>query len=202
MRLTLPVQNGGHFNLHAREHLLKILLILIALAALVTLVLRLSGSGAIPELGTVAPDFDLPDAENHHHRLVDYRGRWLVLYFYPRDATPVCTAEACNLRDGYLAFKERNTALLGVSLDDAASHAEFAQQHQLPFPLLSDKDAILARAYGSLWDFGVFRIAKRHTFLIDPSGRIAKVYRDVVADRHAQTILADLDRLQADGREY
>lgn len=176
--------------------MLKFLLILLALGALAFFVMRGAGRGAVPDVGAIAPDFDLPDAANRRQRLADYRGRWLVLYFYPRDATPTCTAEACNLRDGYAAFQARNVALLGVSLDDAASHADFARTHGLPFPLLSDMDATVARAYGSLWDFGVFRAAKRHTFLIAPDGRIAKVYLDVAADRHADDILVDLNRLQ------
>ncbi len=172
--------------------MLKFLLIVIVLGALAGLAWRWGGRGEPPAVGTAAPDFDLYDAARKPHRLADYRGRWLVLYFYPKDATPTCTAEACNLRDGYGEFRARDVALLGVSLDDAASHADFAQSHSLPFPLLSDLDASVARAYGSLWDFGVFRFAKRHTFLIDPAGRIVKVYREIAADRHAEEILADL----------
>lgn len=177
--------------------MLNFLLFLIVLAGLVVWFLRRRGHADVLEVGTVAPDFNLLDGDLRRHRLGDYRGRWLVLYFYPRDATPICTAEACNLRDSDAAFKARNVALLGVSLNDTASHNAFAQRHGLPFPLLSDLDGTVARAYGSLRDFGVFRIAKRHTFLIDPEGRIARVYRDIVAKTQAQTILADLDRLAA-----
>lgn len=120
-----------------------------------------------------------------------------MLYFSPRDATPTCTAQACNLRDGYAVFHARNVALLGVSLDRAASHARFAGRHGLPFPLLVDQNAATSRTYGSLWDLGIFRLSKRHTFLIDQSGRIASVYRDIAPERHAQDILVDLDRLGA-----
>jgi len=174
--------------------LLKFLLILLALLALAALALRWGGRGSPPETGAAAPDFELYDAAHRRHRLADYRGRWLVLYFYLKDATPTCTAEACNLRDGYVEFQARDVALLGVSLDDAASHADFAQHHSLPFPLLADQDAAVARAYGSLWDFGFFRFAKRHTLLIDPAGRVAKVYRKINAEHHAQEILTDLTR--------
>ena len=174
--------------------MLKFLIVLIALGVLGALVLRWGGRGAMPEAGAAAPDFTLHDAAHQHHRLADYRGRWLVLYFYPKDATPTCTAEACNLRDSYVEFQGRDVALLGVSLDDAASHADFSQRHGLTFPLLADPDATVARAYGSLWDFGLLRFAKRHTFLIDPAGRVAKVYRDIDPARHAQEILADLTR--------
>lgn len=174
--------------------MLKFLIVLIALGVLGALVLRWGGRGAMPETGAAAPDFDLHDAAHRRHRLSDYRGRWLVLYFYPKDATPTCTAEACNFRDSHVEFKSRNVALLGVSLDTAASHAAFAQRHRLPFPLLADPDATVARAYGSLWGFGLLRFAKRHTFLIDPASRVAKVYREIVPAQHAQEILADLTR--------
>lgn len=177
--------------------MLKFLLPLMVLAGLAIWFLRKNKRGAVPEVGTTAPYFDLPDSDNHRHRLTDYCGRWLVLYFYPRDATPVCTAEACNLRDSGTDFKARNVTVLGVSLNDAASHNEFAKRHGLPFPLLSDLNGDVARAYGSLWDLGVFRAAKRHTFLIDPASRIAKVYCNVTAETQAQKILADLDRLAA-----
>jgi len=175
--------------------LLKILLFLLVLGALVILGLRWGGRGLPPKIGGIAPDFDLFDAKQVRHRLADYRGRWLVLYFYPKDATPTCTREACNLRDGYHEFQVRNVALLGVSLDNSDSHADFAQRHALPFPLLIDADAVVARAYGSLWDFGFLRLAKRHTFLIDPEGRVAKVYQKIDADQHAWEILSDLNHL-------
>jgi peroxiredoxin Q/BCP len=174
--------------------LLKFLVILLALGALGILALRWGGRGTVPEAGETAPDFVLDDAAHRRHALSDYRGRWLVLYFYPKDATPTCTAEACNLRDSYVEFQARGVALLGVSLDDSASHAGFTQRHHLPFPLLADPDATVARAYGSLWDFGFVRLAKRHTFLIDPASKVAKVYREITATRHAQEILADLTR--------
>lgn len=175
----------------------KLLLIVLALGALAFFALRWGARGVLPEIGSAAPDFDLPDSANQRHTLADYRGRWLVLYFYPKDATPICTAEVCNLRDGYGEFQARNVALLGVSLDDADSHTEFAQRHDLPFPLLTDTNAAVARAYGSLSDFGLFRFAKRHTFLIDPSGRVAKVYQKIDAEQHAQEILHDLNQFGA-----
>jgi peroxiredoxin Q/BCP len=195
--MRTALQNGANFNLPRRPALLKFLLLLAILAALAMGLLRWGGRGVVPKVGATAPDFDLPDAAGLQHRLAEYRGRWLVLYFYPKDATPICTAEACNLRDGYVAFQARNVALLGVSLDHPVSHALFAERYDLPFPLLTDADASVARAYGSLWDFGVYRIAKRHTFLIDPAGNIAMIYLDVAAGTHAQDILVDLDRLGA-----
>lgn len=174
----------------------KRLLAILILAGIGILLVRWAGRGEPPAAGAPAPDFALPDAQGHIQRLADYRGRWLVLYFYPKDETPGCTAEACSLRDGFAEFRQRDVALLGVSLDSVASHAAFARHHRLPFPLLADADGQVARAYGSLWDFGPIRFAKRHTFLIDPQGRIARVYRDVSPASHARALLDALDRIR------
>jgi peroxiredoxin Q/BCP len=174
----------------------KILILLLVLAVLGLFLAFRAGRGELPAQGVAAPAFDLADAAGHRHRLADYGGRWLVLYFYPKDETPGCTAEACALRDDFAAFRQRGVALLGVSLDDAASHAAFAQRHGLPFPLLSDPDGVVARAYGSLWNLGPIRMAKRHTFVIDPRGRIARVFRDVSPKGHARELLAALDQLK------
>jgi len=173
----------------------KLLLILAALAGATFLAVRWAGRGEPPATGSAAPAFELRDAEGRFHRLEDAAGRWLVLYFYPRDATPGCTAEACGLRDASAEFRRRDVVLLGVSLDDAASHAAFAQSHALPFPLLSDRDGAVARAYGALWDFGLARFAKRHTYLIDARGRIARVFDDVSPATHASELLEEIDRL-------
>lgn len=178
----------------------KILLAILFLAGAGVLLVRWAGRGDAPAAGSAAPDFALPDAQGQVQRLADYRGRWLVLYFYPKDETPGCTAEACSLRDAFAGFGERNAALLGVSLDSVTSHAAFAQHHRLPFPLLADADGRVARAYGSLWDFGLVRFAKRHTFLIDPEGRIARVYRDVSPQSHARTLLDALDQFRLEAR--
>jgi len=178
----------------AGQTLGKLLLILAALAGAAFLAVRWAGRGEPPDPGAAAPAFALRDAEGRIHRLEDAAGRWLVLYFYPKDATPGCTAEACSLRDAFAGFRRRDVILLGVSLDDAASHASFAQRHALPFPLLSDRDGAVARAYGALWDFGLTRFAKRHTYLIDARGRIARVFDDVSPATHAADLLAEIDR--------
>lgn len=130
------------------------------------------------------------------HRLADYAGRWLVLYFYPKDETPGCTAQACNLRDGFEEFRRRDVALLGVSLDDAASHAAFAKYHRLPFPLLSDRDGVVAGAYGALWALGPIRFAKRHTYLIDPRGRVVWMLLSVNPASHTADLLTQIDRIK------
>lgn len=177
----------------------KILLLLLILAGAGFLLLRWAGRGEAPKIGVPAPAFHLEDAKGATHQLSDYAGRWLVLYFYPKDETPGCTTEACNLRDGFAEFRRRDVAVLGVSLDNAASHAAFAENHGLPFPLLSDVDGKVAAAYGALWNFGLARFAKRHTYLIDPQGRVAGVFLSVSPGRHSTDLLAEIDRLRLEG---
>lgn len=146
--------------------------------------------------GSAAPDFDLQDQNGHTHRLSDYAGRWLVLYFYPRDDSPICTREACRFRDDIGVLGNLNAAVLGVSVDDTRSHAEFAHKYQLPFPLLSDPGGHTAAAYDSLLNLGVVRFARRHTFIIAPDGRIAARFDKVDPATHAQEVAAALRTLQ------
>jgi peroxiredoxin Q/BCP len=146
--------------------------------------------------GSAAPDFALPDQDGNIHRLRDYAGRWLLLYFYPRDDTPGCTLESCRFRDSADTLAQHNTAVLGVSLDAPASHADFAQKYRLPFPLLSDTDGRTAAAYESLRHLGVMKFARRHTFIIAPDGRIAARFDKVDPRHHASEVLAVLRRLQ------
>ncbi len=154
-----------------------------------------AGRAAQLQAGDPAPAFDLLDQNGQRQRLQDYAGRWLVLYFYPKDDTPGCTTEACAFRDDVFQFRRMNVALLGVSLDDVASHQEFAAKYHLPFPLLSDADGRVAEAYGALFSLGPLRFAKRHSFIIGPDGQVAKEYRDVTAKTHSAEIIADLKAL-------
>lgn len=147
--------------------------------------------------GDQAPAFELIDQNRKAQRLDDYRGRWVVLYFYPKDDTPGCTTEACAFRDGYLVLQSMGAQVLGISLDDTASHAAFAAKYHLPFPLLADGGGKVAKTYGVLWKLGPIEFAKRQTFLIDPEGRIARHYPSVQAERHAQQLVADLRSIQA-----
>jgi peroxiredoxin Q/BCP len=147
--------------------------------------------------GQPAPDFTLPDQSGQTQRLADYRGRWVVLYFYPKDDTPGCTREACNFRDDISGLRALGAQVLGVSVDSSASHAAFAKKFSLPFPLLADEGGAVARAYGSLWSLGPVKFAKRHTFILDPEGRIAQIYREVDPDTHARDVRAALQALQA-----
>ncbi len=151
--------------------------------------------------GNAAPDFALLDQNGATHTLACYRDRWLVLYFYPRDDTPGCTAEACAFRDDYLAARNLGAEILGVSLDHRSRHAAFAKKFNLPFPLLADTDGAVAKQYGALWGLWPLKFARRHTFLIDPRGHIAKIYRHVDPRTHSREVIADLKALRqaADG---
>ncbi|MGF1494349.1 MAG: thioredoxin-dependent thiol peroxidase [Microcoleaceae cyanobacterium] len=148
------------------------------------------------DVGDLAPEFTLPDAEGQSVSLSDFRGQTVVLYFYPRDNTPGCTKEACGFRDRHADYQGRNIVVLGVSTDDAKSHTKFITKYDLPFKLLSDDEGKVATEYGSygLKKFmgkefmGVFR----HTFVIDPEGRIQKIYRKVKPEPHAEQVLEEL----------
>jgi len=154
-------------------------------------------SAAANELrvGDPAPGFALPDQTQAVRQLQDYAGQWLVVYFYPKDDTPGCTTEACSFRDDIHQLRRMQVALLGVSLDDSGSHRKFADKYRLPFPLLADLDGKVSEAYGSLFSMGPLRFAQRHSFIIDPQGRIAAIYRDVDPKRHSAQLIADLTRL-------
>jgi peroxiredoxin Q/BCP len=153
-------------------------------------------SESLLKVGDPAPDFALPDAEGHTVALSQLRGQRIVLYFYPKDDTPGCTKEACAFRDEHRRFQEAGVAVLGVSTDGVRSHQKFAQKYSLPFPLLADTDATLARACG-VWGEKKFmgRTSmgiKRSTFLIDEDGKISHVFPKVKPETHAAEVLAAL----------
>ena len=152
--------------------------------------------------GSAAPDFALHDQNGRMHRLGDYAGRWLLLYFYPRDDTPVCTREACRLRDDIGTLGKLDAAVVGVSVDSTRSHADFSRKYGLPFPLLSDPDGRTASAYDSLLNLGIIRFARRHTFIIAPDGRIAARFDHVDPARHAEEVRDALRSLQGSGAPH
>ena len=153
--------------------------------------------GAAPALGAAAPDFKLQDQNGKWHELKDYRGKWVALYFYPKDQTPGCTTQACEFRDNIFAFKDAGAVILGVSVDDVESHKKFAEKHGLPFTILADSTKETAKKYSVLKSYlGTMELAKRDTFLIDPQGRIAKHYADVDPKGHSQIVLNDIKELQ------
>lgn len=149
-------------------------------------------------VGEAAPDFELRDQDGQLHSIEDYRGKWIALYFYPKDNTPGCTTEACEFRDNIFAFNRLNCQILGVSLDDEESHRAFSEKHGLPFPLLADTEGTTADAYGVKTKMMGMTVARRQTFLIDPEGNIAKHYEKVDPETHSRQVLADLEDLQGD----
>ncbi len=155
---------------------------------------------AAPQAGMAAPPFHLQDQNGTWHALADYRGKWVVLYFYPKDDTPGCTTQACEFRDNIFAFNKLGAVILGISVDDVASQKQFAEEHSLHFTLLADSTKETAKSYGVLRSaLGIMEIAARETFIIDPQGRVAKHYTAVDPKGHSQAVLADLKSLQAKG---
>lgn len=145
-----------------------------------------------------APEFTLNDANGTTHRLVDYAGKWVVLYFYPKDDTPGCTIEACSLRDARDDIAALGAEIIGVSKDDASSHDKFKEKYTLNFTLLSDPDLTAMHAYGA-WgkkQFGQEGVLRK-TFIINPAGRVVKTYGRVTPLGHGQQIVDELKRLQA-----
>ena len=158
-------------------------------------------SASIPAVGDPAPEIALPDDSGTVHRLSDQRGRWTILYFYPKDDTPGCTTEACAFRDANETIAERSADVWGVSPQGAASKRVFREKFGLPFTLLADEDHEVADAYGS-WvekqNYGrTYWGTARTTFLVDPDGRIARVWQKVRPEGHAEEVLAALDEAQA-----
>jgi len=151
-----------------------------------------------PAIGSMAPAFKLQDQNGQWHTLDEYRGKWLALYFYPKDNTPGCTTQACEFRDNVFAFRDANAVIVGISLDDVTSHKKFAEEHGLPFTLLADPTKQTAKSYGVLTKMmGIMEVAQRDTFLIDPTGKIVKHYVRVDPKGHSQLVLADIKALQS-----
>jgi thioredoxin-dependent peroxiredoxin len=178
----------------------------IAVRALASLALLLTAAtslpimagDAAPAIGAPAPAFHLQDQAGVWHDSGEYRGHWLVLYFYPKDDTPGCTTQACEFRDNIFAFRKLGAVVVGISVDDVASHKAFAEEHSLPFTLLADPTKQTAESYGVLHSvLGLMEIAARETFVIDPQGRVAKHYTSVDPKGHSQAVIADLKILQA-----
>jgi len=176
--------------------MIRILLGLLLVIVIAVLVPRLFSRSAAPEAGSSAPDFTLLSQEGTLVSLKDYRGKWVVLYFYPKDQTPGCSREAHNFQIDQPKYVERNAVVLGVSVDSVGSHKKFCAKEGLNFKLLADTDHKVSDAYGSLTNLGVVKFSARHTFLIDPTGKVAKAYTSVDPVSHSAEILAELDYLE------
>jgi peroxiredoxin Q/BCP len=151
-----------------------------------------AGADAIPAAGQAAPTFTLPSQEGAQISLASFHGKWVVLYFYPKDMTPGCTIEAHNFQRDEAKFDAANAIILGVSVDSADSHKQFCTKEGLSFRLLADTDHKVTEAYGSLGNYMGFKIAKRNTFLINPDGKIVKVWTGVNPSHHSEEVLAEL----------
>jgi peroxiredoxin Q/BCP len=168
-----------------------------ALLISLLLTLPLTALAAGEWVGTPAPTLKLPDQNGTLRSLQDYKGHWVALYFYPKDNSPGCTTEAKKFTERWADFKKADVMVLGVSVDDVASHKAFAEELKLPFPILADEKHALTKAMGVLRGFGPVSFASRQTFLIDPQGTVVYHYPDVNTGTHAAQVLADVARLSA-----
>ena len=165
-----------------------------AVTAAMLLVLPFAAQCAeVPQTGQAAPDFSLQSQEGGKVSLKDFKGQWVVLYFYPKDMTQGCTIEAHNFQQDLPKYTEKHAAIVGVSVDSTDSHKEFCTKESLTFKLLSDTDKKTVEQYGSLSPRGV---AARNTFLIDPSGKVAKVWTGVNPSKHSEEVLAALSEMK------
>ena len=150
----------------------------------------------VPTAGTAAPSFKLVSNEGKPTSLAKYRGKWVVLYFYPKDFTSGCTVEAHNFQRDQAQYDAKNAVIIGVSMQDPDSHQKFCAKEGLSFRLLADTDSHVSSAYDSVMNLGVAKLSARHTFLIDPNGTVQKVYTEVKPEKHSEEVLAALTELQ------
>jgi peroxiredoxin Q/BCP len=155
-----------------------------------------AGDGVIPEVGKPAPDFTLKNDEGKEISLKDYRGKWVVLYFYPKDFTSGCTLQAKNFQRDLAQYEKAGAVILGVSVDSAESHKSFCEKEGLSFKLLADTEVKVSAAYGSVREYNGNKLSARNTFVIDPKGNIAKVFPAVKVTSHSEEVLAALAELQ------
>src|SRR5216684_8361705 len=178
---------------------MKMLAIFAAIIAVLVaaMVVRARHIGAkAPSSGMPAPDFTLNSQDGKSLSLRDLRGKWVVLYFYPKDFTSGCTIEAHNFQRDLLQYEQKNAVILGVSVQDEVTHQKFCAKEGLSFKLLADTKHEVSSSYDSLVNLGVAKLASRHTFLIDPAGIVRKTYLNVNAEKHSPEVLADLSQLQ------
>ena len=173
----------------------KSLLSSLLVCAVILLATIVYAAGDLPEVGKAALDFQLTTNEGNQASLKDYRGKWVVLYFYPKDFTSGCTLEAHNFQQDLAKYAAMNAVILGVSVDTAESHKSFCAKEGLNFKLLSDPDAKVTAAYGSVMEYNGAKLSARNTFVIDPSGKVAKVFAGVKPGGHSDEVLSALAAL-------
>jgi peroxiredoxin Q/BCP len=173
-----------------------ILAVIVVALAGVFVASRVLSARSLPASGSAAPDFSLSSQDGNQVSLKDFRGKWVVLYFYPKDFTSGCTIEAHNFQRDQVEYARRNAVILGVSVDSAESHKSFCAKEGLNFKLLADTQHQVSKQYGSLMNFGVAQISARNTFLIDPQGKIARAFSSVNPSRHSAEMLSAIDELE------
>jgi thioredoxin-dependent peroxiredoxin len=169
--------------------------VFVVAAGLALLAVNLRAGDKAPAVGTEAPDFTLNSQDEKPVSLHDFRGKWVVLYFYPKDMTTGCTIEAHNFQRDLAQYTAKNAVILGVSVQDEKSHQAFCTKESLNFKLLADTKYEVSEKYDSLTNFGVMKLSARHTFLIDPTGKVRKVWTDVDVKKHSDEVLAAIDEL-------
>jgi peroxiredoxin Q/BCP len=170
--------------------------ILSAFISLGTFALMAAESQQQPEVGKPAPDFSLTTSDGSQVSLKDFKGKWVVLYFYPKDFTSGCTMEAHNFQRDLSKYQDADAVVLGVSVDTAQSHKDFCAKEGLNFKLLADPDGKISTEYGSVMNYKGSKLAARNTFIINPKGEIAKVYTGVKPAEHSEQVLKDLAELK------
>jgi thioredoxin-dependent peroxiredoxin len=175
---------------------IKTLYVSLALIAAIMVTALASVSPDQPAVGAMAPDFSLTSNESKQVSLKDFRGKWVVLYFYPKDFTSGCTLEARNFQKDLAKYEALGSVILGVSVDTAESHKEFCAKEGLSFKLLSDPDAKVSTDYGSLMEYQGKKLSARNTFIVDPNGKVAKVFTGVKVTGHSDEVLAALADLK------
>ena len=171
-------------------------LIAFAVIALASLIAFSAAASNAPAIGTAAPDFTLNSQENKAVSLHDFKGKWVVLYFYPKDFTTGCTVEAHNFQRDLAQYEQKNAVILGVSVQDEDSHQKFCTKEGLSFKLLADTKQQVSAQYDSVMTYNDAKFSARHTFLIDPQGNVQKVWLEVKPDKHSEEVLAALSQLQ------
>jgi thioredoxin-dependent peroxiredoxin len=193
--------NEASFHTMGGDAVSKITIFLVAAVVVLGMGFMVSRSfaadDAMPQVGQTAPDFTLNSQEGKPVSLDNFRGKWVVLYFYPKDMTTGCTIEAHNFQRDQDKFLKANAVILGVSVDSVDSHKQFCAKDGLNFTLLSDSEKKVVAQYGSLGNYGVMKIANRNTFLIDPQGKIVKVWTKVDPSHHSEEVLTALNQVEA-----
>ena len=185
--------------MRAKRMLILVSIILVAIVLIAILGAALRAGDKTPAVGSSAPDFTLNSQDGKPVSLHDYKGKWVVLYFYPKDMTSGCTIEAHNFQRDLAKYDGKNAVILGVSMQNEKSHQEFCTKESLTFKLLADTKSDVSEKYDSVMNFGVTKLSSRHTFLIDPNGVVRKVWTSVDVKTHSDDVLATIDQLSKSG---